>query len=109
MEKPIHREIRGEMIIMDFMLALFPAWAACWLTALVFMEIKENTRLEPADTTGSRNRAKPPATVQNFRVGIRARSTRPRKSKLTAKIRLPTSPTAALTASRFSGVIREDR
>ena len=55
MEKPIHREIRGEMIIMDFMVEL--VWVLCWFTALVFMEIRENSTLRPAEITGSRNRA----------------------------------------------------
>ena len=112
MVKPIHREMRGETIIMLFMLALLAACWACLLTALVFMEMREKITLEPAEMTGRRNRPKPPSIVQNWSLGIWDRSMRPRKSKLMEKMFCPAAPAAVAadcTADRLSGVIREDR
>ena len=63
MAKPIHRDIRGEIISMVRLVELL-AWVLL-LMALVFMEIREKIKPLTAEITGSRNRPKPPATVQN--------------------------------------------
>ena len=64
MEKPIHREIRGMVMSMVFIVGLFWASADCLFTALVFWEIREKMKPDTAEITGSRKRAKPPLTVQ---------------------------------------------
>jgi hypothetical protein len=85
MAKPIHREMRGLMSIMLLVVELV-AWALCWLTALVFIEIKEKRKLVPAEMIGMRNRPTEPQLIpsaQNFQLGVLARLT-PRKLKLRA-------------------------
>ena len=108
MAKPIHRDMRGEMMSMVLLVELAAAFWLCLLTALVFIIIRENSRPDPADTMGMRNNPmwaqSTTSQVQNCHWGIWARF-RPRKLKLITR-----APSAtAWTALMLSGVMRDAR
>ena len=108
MEKPIQRDMMGVMNIM--VLVVLAVWSfTSPFMLLVFMEIREKKMLVTPEITGIRNRPRPARPFfQNMSSGLAARFT-PRKEKSMEKMASAREATAAFTASRFSGVMRDVR